>query len=159
MHNSEIKKRLDQTIENRLRLRWDLSYMLDGFWGWGGEWGYLKLRWGLSETSRNTTPPRAPNGTKKKQMQNQKKFIQKKAIVELHPWKLPYFLKILACWVDFFANGLLIYSVSDHTMQCCTRKPFWVAKPKPQSCYASAFPYFEADAELGVIDKYDSYDL
>ena len=48
----------------------------------------LRLRWGLSETSRNTTPPRAPNGTKKKQMQNQKKFIQKKAIVELHPWKM-----------------------------------------------------------------------
>ena len=75
-------------------------------WGWGGaypicgriwglrwvylrlRWGYLRLRWGLSETSRNTTPPRAPNGTKKKQMQNQKKFIQKKAIVELHPWKM-----------------------------------------------------------------------
>ena len=42
---------------------------------------------------------------------------------------------------------------SDHTMQCCTRKPFWVfvAKPKHQSCSALAFPYFEADAELGVI--------
>ena len=35
-------------------------------------------------------------------------------------------------------------------MQCCTRKPFWVAKPEPQSCSASAFPYFEADAEIGV---------
>ena len=36
-------------------------------------------------------------------------------------------------------------------MQCCTRKPFWVAKPEPQICSASAFPYFEANAELGVV--------
>ena len=51
-------------------------------WGWGGaypicgrilglRWGYLRLRWGgrLSETSKNTTPPRAPKGTKKKPKQ------------------------------------------------------------------------------------------
>ena len=67
--------------------------------------------------------------------------------------KLPCFLKILASWGDFFDNGLLLYPVQDHTMQCCTRKPFWVAKPEPQSCSASASPYFKADAELGVMLK------
>ena len=61
--------------------------------------------------------------------------------------------KKLEAWGDFFANGQLLYPFSDHTMQCCTRKPFWEAKREPQSCSASAFPYFEADAELGVIDS------
>ena len=66
---------------------------------------------------------------------------------------MPCFLKILASWGDFFDNGLLPHPVSDHTMQCCTRKPFIVAKPEPQSCSASAFPYFAAKAEIGVISK------
>ena len=86
-------------------------------------------------------------------MQNQKKSRPKKTIVELHPWKKGWQncpVPCLASWRDFFDNGLLLYSVSDHTTQCCTQKPFWVAKPEPQSFSASAFPYFEADAELGV---------
>ena len=29
-------------------------------------------------------------------------------------------------------------------------KPFRVAKAEPRSCSASAFPYFEVDAEIGV---------
>ena len=90
-------------------------------------------------------------------MQNQKKADPKKGHYRTSPLKngltkLPCFLKILASWGDFFDNGLLLYPVQDHTMQCCTRKPFWVAKLEPQSCSASAFPYFEADAELGVDD-------
>ena len=119
-------------------------------------WGYLRLRWWLSETSKNTTPPRAPNGTKKGRCRTKKRPIQKKGHYRTSPLKngltkLPCFLKILVSWGDFFDNGLLLYPVQDHTMQCCTRKPFWVAKPKPRSCSASAFPYFEADAELGVV--------
>ena len=89
-------------------------------------------------------------------MQNQKKNDPKKGHYRISPLKnglkkLPCFLKILVSWGDFFDNGLLLYPVQDHTMQCCTRKPFWVAKPEPQSCSASAFPYFEANAELGVV--------
>ena len=89
-------------------------------------------------------------------MQNQKKADPKKGHYRTSPLKngltkLPCFLKILASWGDFFDNGLLIYPFSDHTIQCCTQKPFWVAKLEPRSCSASAFPYFEADAELGVI--------
>ena len=89
-------------------------------------------------------------------MQNQKKADPKKGHYRISPLKngltkLPCFLKILASWGDFFDNGLLLYPVQDHTMQCCTRKPFWEAKREPQSFSASAFPYFEADAELGVI--------
>ena len=119
-------------------------------------WGYLRLRWWLSETSKNTTPPRAPNGTKKGRCRTKKRPIQKKGHYRTSPLKngltkLPCFLKILVSWGDFFDNGLLLYPVQDHTMQCCTRKPFWVAKLEPQSCSASAFPYFEADAELGVL--------
>ena len=55
-------------------------------------------------------------------------------------------------------KALLLLSLVEHgtfltmQMQCCTRKPFWVAKPEPQSCSASAFPHFEADAEIGVYD-------
>ena len=91
-------------------------------------------------------------------MQNQKKADPKKGHYRTSPLKngltkLPCFLKILVSWGDFFDNGLLLYPVQDHTMQCCTRKPFWVAKLEPQSCSASSFPYFEADAELGVVDR------
>ena len=43
-------------------------------------------------------------------------------------WKLPCFLKLLDSWGDFFDNDLLLYPVSDHTMQCCTRKPNWSLK-------------------------------
>ena len=55
-------------------------------------------------------------------------------------------------------KALLLLSHVEHgtyltmQMQCCTRKPFWVAKPEPQSCSSSAFPHFEADAEIGVYD-------
>ena len=94
-------------------------------------------------------------------MQNQKKADPKKGHYRTSPLKngltkLPCFLKILASWGDFFDNGLLIYPFSGHTMQCCTRKPFLVAKLEPQSCSASAFPYFEADAELGVLPEVKS---
>ena len=93
-------------------------------------WGYLRLRWGLSETSKNTTPPRAPNGTKKGRCRTKKRPIQKKGHYRTSPLKngltkLPCFLKILASWGDFFDNGLMIYPFSDHTMQCCTQKPMW----------------------------------
>ena len=55
---------------------------------------------------------------------------------------------------SYFSIYMIIlasYPVLDHTMQCCNRKPFWVVKAEPQSCSASDFPYFEADAELGVL--------
>ena len=92
-------------------------------------WGYLRLRWWLSETSKNTTPPRAPNGTKKGRCRTKKRPIQKKAIIELHPWKMVW-------------------------QNCPVSWKFWF--PKPQSCSASAFPYFEADAELGVLPEVKS---
>ena len=44
--------------------------------------------------------------------------------------KMPCCLKILVSWGDFFDIGLLLYPVQDHTMQCCNRKPFWVAEPE-----------------------------
>ena len=95
---------------------------------------------------------------RKGRCRTKKRPIQKKGHCRTSPLKnglakLPCFLKILASWGDFFDNGLLIYPFSDHTIQCCTQKPFWVAKLEPRSCSASAFPYFEADAELGVIGK------
>ena len=95
---------------------------------------------------------------RKGRCRTKKRPIQKKGHCRTSPLenglaKLPCFLKILASWGDFFDNGLLIYPFSDHTIQCCTQKPFWVAKLEPRSCSASAFPYFEADAELGVFGR------
>ena len=106
-------------------------------------WGYLRLRWGLSETSKNTTPPRAPNGTKK---------ANKKVCVEIHSWKMVW-QNCPVSWKFWFPEVISLtmgYCSIQITPYNCTWKPFWVAKPKPQNCSASAFPYFEAE-EIGVI--------
>ena len=109
-------------------------------------WGYLRLRWGLSETSKNTTPPRAPNGTKK---------ANKKVCVEIHSWKMVW-QNCPVSWKFWFPEVISLtmgYCSIQITPYNCTWKPFSVAKPEPQSCSASAFPYFEAKAEIGVISK------
>ena len=132
MHNSEIKKRLDQTIENRLRLRWGLSYMSDGFWGWGGDiwgWGggYLKPLRTLLLQEHLTVLKKADAEPKKGRS---KKGHYRTSPLKNGLIKLPCFLTILVSWGDFFDIGLLLYPVQVHTMQCCNRKPFWVAEPE-----------------------------
>ena len=126
----------------------------DGFLGWGGDiwgWGggYLKPLRTLLLQEHKTVLKKSRCRTKKKPIK--KKSHRRTSFLKNGLTKLPCFLKILASCGDFFTNGQLLYPFSDHTMQCCTRKPFWVAKLEPQSCSASAFPYFEADAELGVV--------
>ena len=102
----------------------------------------FKQQWQHPITKKADAEPKKSRSNKKSRCRN--------SLLKNGPTKLPCFLKILVSWGDFFDNGLLLCPVQDHTMQCCTRKPFWVAKLEPQSCSASAFPYFEADAELGV---------
>ena len=91
-------------------------------------WGYLRLRWWLSETSKNTTPPRAPNGTKKGRCRTKKRPIQKKAIIELHPWKIVW-QNCPVSWKFWLLEVIFL------TMDYCSTQP--------QSCSASAFLYFE----------------
>ena len=86
-----------------------------------------------------------------KKSRSNKKSRCRNSLLKNGPTKLPCLLIILASWVDFFDIGLLLYPLPHHTLQCCTRKSFWVTGPESQSCSASAFPYFEADAENGVI--------
>ena len=128
MHNSEIKKRLDQTIENRLRLRWGLSYMLYGFWGWGGDiwgWGggYLKpLRTLLLQEHLTVL--------KKADAEPKKGRSKKKAIIELHPWKMVW-QNCPVSWKFWFPGVISL------TMDCCS------TQSKITPCNAALENHFE----------------
>ena len=58
------------------------------------------------------------------------------------PTKLPCLLIILASWVDFFDIGLLLYPVPHHTLQCCTRKSFWVTRTGESKLFCIGFSLF-----------------
>ena len=93
-------------------------------------WGYLRLRWWLSETSKNTTPPRAPNGTKKGRCRTKKRPIQKKAIIELHPWKMVW-QNCPVSWKFWFPGVISL------TMDCCS------TQSKITPCNAALENHFE----------------
>ena len=93
-------------------------------------WEYLRLRWWLSETSKNTTPPRAPNGTKKGRCRTKKRPIQKKAIIELHPWKMVW-QNCPVSWKFWFPGVISL------TMDCCS------TQSKITPCNAALENHFE----------------
>ena len=77
-----------------------------------------------------------------KKSRSNKKSRCRTSLLKNGPTKLPCLLIILASWVDFFDIGLLLYPVPHHTLQCCTRKSFWVTRTGESKLFCIGFSLF-----------------
>ena len=77
-----------------------------------------------------------------KKSRSNKKSRCRTSLLKNGPTKLPGLLIILASWVDFFDIGLLLYPVPHHTLQCCTRKSFWVTRTGESKLFCIGFSLF-----------------
>ena len=93
-----------------------------------------------------------------KKSRSNKKSRCRTSLLKNGPTKLPCLLIILASWVDFFDIGLLLYPVPHHTLQCCTRKSFWVTRTGESKLFCIGFSLFWSrcrtwcNAEIYVAD-------
>ena len=86
-----------------------------------------------------------------KKSRSNKKSRCRTSLLKNGPTKLPCLFIILASWVDFFDIGLLLYPLPITPCNAALENHFEWPEPESKSCSASAFPYFEADTELGVL--------
>ena len=77
-----------------------------------------------------------------KKSRSNKKSRCRTSLLKNGPTKLPCLLIILASWVDFFDIGLLLYPVPHHTLQCYTRKSFWVTRTGESKLFCIGFSLF-----------------
>ena len=77
-----------------------------------------------------------------KKSRSNKKSRCRTSLLKNGPTKLPCLLIILASWVDFFDIGLLLYPVPHHTLQCYTRKSFWVTRTGESKFFCIGFSLF-----------------
>ena len=77
-----------------------------------------------------------------KKSRSNKKSRCRTSLLKNGPTKLPCLLIILVSWVDFFDIGLLLYPVPHHTLQCCTRKSFWVTRTGESKLFCIGFSLF-----------------
>ena len=77
-----------------------------------------------------------------KKSRSNKKSRCRTSLLKNGPTKLPGLLIILASWVEFFDIGLLLYPVPHHTLQCCTRKSFWVTRTGESKLFCIGFSLF-----------------
>ena len=77
-----------------------------------------------------------------KKSRSNKKSRCRNSLLKNGPTKLPCLLIILASWVDFFDIGLLLYPLPHHTLQCCSRKSFWVTRTGASKLFCIGFSLF-----------------
>ena len=102
----------------------------------------FQQQWQHPITKKADAEPKKSRSNKKSRCRN--------SLLKNGPTKLPCLLIILASWVDFLT--LDYCSTHSHITPCnaALENHFEWPEPESQSCSASAFPYFEADAEIGV---------
>ena len=94
----------------------------------------FKQQWQNPITKKADAEPKKSRSNKKSRCRN--------SLLKNGPTKLPCLLIILASWVDFFDIGLLLYPLPHHTLQCCTRKSFWVTRTGESKLFCIGFSLF-----------------
>ena len=94
----------------------------------------FKQQWQHPITKKADAEPKKSRSNKKSRCRN--------SLLKNGSTKLPCLLILLASWVDFFDIGLLLYPVPHHTLQCCTRKSFWVTRTGESKLFCIGFSLF-----------------
>ena len=94
----------------------------------------FQQQWQHPITKKADAEPKKSRSNKKSRCRN--------SLLKNGPTKLPCLLIILASWVDFFDIGLLLYPLPHHTLQCCTRKSFWVTRTGESKLFCIGFSLF-----------------
>ena len=94
----------------------------------------FKQQWQHPITKKADAEPKKSRSNKKSRCRN--------SLLKNGPTKLPCLLILLASWVDFFDIGLLLYPLPHHTLQCCTRKSFWVTRTGELKLFCIGFSLF-----------------